>query len=306
MTLQVFDLFSGIGGFSYGLESVENNAFKTIGFCEIDEDARKVLKKHWNNVPIFEDVRKLSFNENQRIDVLCGGFPCTDISVAKQNRQGIVLGNQSGLWFEFKRLIDEAKPKYTIIENVLGILSKGLETVLQDLAKIGYDVVWTTIDSQWTGVAQRRRRVYIIAVRDGIARDSDIFRFKKRSDESLSGKLQNIKESRQWNFSKGKEIRETFAYFTRIRSDQFSNGTVASTLAKRDYKSFTDLVINKGIPRKLTPKDRLILQGMPVDWFDGLDISFTKQYFLSGMTAPAVKWVGDCLNEYDKNYSFSS
>jgi DNA (cytosine-5)-methyltransferase 1 len=98
------------------------------------------LKKHWPEVVIFDDITKLSKNNLSDIDVICGGFPCQDISVAG-HRKGIT-GDRSSLWKEFKRLIDEFRPKYAIIENVANLRNQGLVTVLQDIAEIGYDAEW--------------------------------------------------------------------------------------------------------------------------------------------------------------------
>ncbi len=113
--LKVLDLFSGIGGFSLGLE--RTGGFETVAFCEIDKKARLVLKKHWPDVPIFEDVSALTGDQiNEKIDIIVGGFPCQDISVAGKGAG--LAGARSGLWFEFHRLIKEIRPSYVIAENV--------------------------------------------------------------------------------------------------------------------------------------------------------------------------------------------
>lgn len=174
--MRILDLFSGIGGFSLGLEKA---GFKTAAFCEFDEHARKVLKKHWPTVPIFNDVNTLTGLEVEftvgKIDVICGGFPCQDISVAgKQrgliNEEGSVT--RSGLWFEYKRLIGELKPSYVIIENVANLRSNGLVTVLQDLWSLGYDAEWNVISARSVGAVHLRERLWIVAypVREGLER----------------------------------------------------------------------------------------------------------------------------------------
>ena len=170
--LKVLDLFSGIGGFSLGLE--RTGGFETVAFCEIDPTCRKVLEKHWPEVPMVEDVEgfyKLGdslvniFNLEKicdsDIDVICGGFPCQDISVAGHGKG--LEGARSGLWFEYKRLINEIKPKYAIIENVANLRTKGLVTVLQDLGEIGYDSEWHIISASGVGAVHRRERIWIIA-----------------------------------------------------------------------------------------------------------------------------------------------
>jgi len=162
--MKVLDLFSGIGGFSLGLERA---GMKTIAFCEVDTHAQKVLKKHWPKVPLFDDVKELSFLDFARgeIDLICGGFPCQDISIAGQKRG--LEGKRSGLWFEYRRLIDEIRPKYVIIENVANLRNIGLTRVLKDLRAIGYDAEWHIISACSVGAPHRRERIWIIAYPNG-------------------------------------------------------------------------------------------------------------------------------------------
>src|SRR5690349_13010430 len=108
--LRVLDLFSGIGGFSLGLE--RTGGFKTVAFCEIDPYCQKVLAKHWPGVPIYNEIRELS-GIGISADVICGGFPCQDISLAGK-RTGME-GMRSSLWRQFARLIREVRPKFAIV-----------------------------------------------------------------------------------------------------------------------------------------------------------------------------------------------
>lgn len=157
--MNVLDLFSGIGGFSLGLERA---GMKTIAFCEIDKKAQLVLKKHWPNVPIFEDVSTLKKEDiHEQVDVICGGFPCQDISLA--GRGAGLEGARSGLWYEFHRLINEIRPRYAIIENVSALRSRGLEQVLRGLSQIGYDAEWHCIPASAVGAPHQRDRIWIIA-----------------------------------------------------------------------------------------------------------------------------------------------
>lgn len=158
-TLKVLDLFSGIGGFSLGLERA--GGFETAAFCEINKSAQKVLKKHWPNVPIFEDVSTLKGEQLGTIDVICGGFPCQDISLAGKGAG--LEGARSGLWFEFHRLIKEIKPSWVIAENVAALRSRGLDQVLRSLAEIGYDAEWHCIPASAVGAKHTRDRIWIIA-----------------------------------------------------------------------------------------------------------------------------------------------
>lgn len=299
MTLKVFDIFSGSGGYSRGFEQA---GMETVAFCEYEDYAKKVLSKHWPTIPIYDDIRDVYHNTLQddgiNFDVICGGFPCQDISIAGKNK-GIIEGERSGLWREFKRIIDETKPKYAVIENVSALLSRGLDVILQDLAEIGYDAAWTMLDTQYFGLPQRRRRVYILGVRDGIPEGTDIFRFEERDNAAVRQETLHIEKSRPWDFTKGREGEYSFAYFTRQRSDQFDCKGVASTIMKRDYKDFTDLILDDGGLRKIAIGERLALQGYPIDYFDNCDLTTTQQYMLNGMSVPVVKWLGERIIEFD-------
>jgi len=157
--LSVLDLFSGIGGFSLGLE--RTGGFYTKAFCEIDKKARLVLNKHWPDVPIYEDVAALKGEDIGSVDVICGGFPCQDISLAGKGAG--LEGARSGLWFEFHRLIKEIKPKYVIAENVAALRSRGLDQVLRSLSEIGYDAEWHCIPASAVGAPHQRDRIWIVA-----------------------------------------------------------------------------------------------------------------------------------------------
>jgi DNA (cytosine-5)-methyltransferase 1 len=155
--LKVLDLFSGIGGFSLGLEAA---GFETIAFCEIDPYCQSVLHQHWPHVPVFGDVKELS-GRNLYADVICGGFPCQDISVAGRNAG--LAGARSGLWSEYRRLIEEIRPSWAIIENVSILRGRGLDKVLGELTAIGYDAEWHCIPASALGAHHERDRIWIIA-----------------------------------------------------------------------------------------------------------------------------------------------
>lgn len=135
-------------------------------FCEVDPFCRSVLARHWPSIPIYEDVRTLRGSKLPHIDVLCGGFPCQDISQGG-HRAGIKQGTRSGLWLEYARLIDEIRPKYVVIENVRGLLSLGIDIVLGDLAALGYDAEWEILPAAALGAPHHRERVFIVAYPNG-------------------------------------------------------------------------------------------------------------------------------------------
>jgi DNA (cytosine-5)-methyltransferase 1 len=157
--LKTLDLFSGIGGFSLGLE--RTGGFETVSFCEIDKFCKKVLAKHWPNVPCHDDITKLTGSMVGEIDVICGGFPCQDISVA--GRGAGIDGERSGLWGEYARIIRELRPRYVIVENVSALLGRGIGRVLGDLAALGYDAEWHCIRGHEIGAPQQRDRIFIAA-----------------------------------------------------------------------------------------------------------------------------------------------
>lgn len=170
--LRVLDLFSGIGGFSLGLE--RTGGFETVAFCEIEPFPRKVLRKHWPEVPQYEDVRTLTADQLVAdgigsIDVITGGFPCQDLSTAGR-QAGMGEGTRSGLWSEIVRLIGELRPRYVIVENVANLLAGPSEQpgrwfgrVLGDLAECGYDAEWQNIPAAALGAPHLRERAWIVA-----------------------------------------------------------------------------------------------------------------------------------------------
>ena len=166
--MKVLDLFSGIGGFSLGFERA---GFETVAFCEIEDFPRRVLAKHWPGVPIYDDVRTLTAErlaaDGIAIDLICGGFPCQDISTA--GRGAGLAGERSGLWSEIARLVCELRPRYVVVENVSALLGRGLGVVLGDLAEIGYDAEWHCVPAAYLGGHHIRDRVWIVAYPDSDA-----------------------------------------------------------------------------------------------------------------------------------------
>ena len=160
MTLTVGSLFSGVGGFDLGFERAGMNVRWQ---CEIDKAARGVLRRHWPEVTLYEDVRNVG-NETASVDVVMGGFPCQDVSVA--GRRAGLAGERSGLWFEFARVLSDVVPQWVVVENVPGLLTSNggddFAAILHGLVERGYRCAWRVLDSQYFGVPQRRRRLFIV------------------------------------------------------------------------------------------------------------------------------------------------
>jgi DNA (cytosine-5)-methyltransferase 1 len=155
MSLTVGSLFSGIGGFDVGLERA---GMRIAWQSEIDPYASAVLRKHWPHVPNLGDIRNI--RNPPAVDVLCGGFPCQDISFAGKGAG--LAGERSGLWREYARIIGEIRPRYVLVENVAALLARGLGDVLGDLAALGFDAEWHCIPASAVGAPHRRDRLWII------------------------------------------------------------------------------------------------------------------------------------------------
>lgn len=166
--LATLDLFAGVGGFTLGLE--EAGGFETKAFCEIDAFAQKVLKKNWPHVLLLNDVRAIQDNTiDCQIDMITGGFPCQDLSIAGL-KGGLIDNERSGLWRECIRLVRLFRPKYAVFENVSNLLAEPdyapggwFSTILRDLAASGYDAEWQNIPACAVGGQHNRERVWIIA-----------------------------------------------------------------------------------------------------------------------------------------------
>jgi len=191
--IQVLDLFSGIGGFSLGLERA---GFETVAFCEIDKYCRLVLQKHWKDIKIYSDVREI---KKERLeahgipspDVITGGFPCQPFSVAGR-RQG--TGDNRYLWPEMFRIIKEFKPRWIIAENVRGIINiqDGVvfEGVHADLESQNYETQTFIIPAAGVGAPHRRDRVWVVANSRRIIRGQQSSRNKESIGSGTSQKTE--------------------------------------------------------------------------------------------------------------------
>jgi DNA (cytosine-5)-methyltransferase 1 len=161
--MKLLSLFSGIGGFDLALE---RTGMICDSMVEIDKNCQNVLRRHFPNSKLYDDVKEVgnATHERKSIDLICGGFPCQDLSIAGK-RAGLA-GERSGLWYEFARIIDELEPQWVVAENVPGLLSsdKGadFEIIVRWLAERGYGVAWRILDAQYFGVPQRRHRVFVV------------------------------------------------------------------------------------------------------------------------------------------------
>lgn len=183
--MKIGSLFSGYGGLDIAVAKVFNA--EIAWHCEWDDAPSKILEKHFPGIPNYRDVTKVDFTQVEKVDILTGGFPCQDLSIAGK-RAGLKEGTRSGLWSEFARAISDIKPKFVVIENVRGILSaeansdleygneslgvptgqpvlRAVGCVLGDLADLGYDAKWCGLRAADSGAPHNRFRVFILATR---------------------------------------------------------------------------------------------------------------------------------------------
>ena len=174
--VKFISLFAGIGGLDLGLERA---GMECVAQVEIDDFCQKVLTKHWANVPKFKDVRDVGKHNLPTADLICGGFPCQDVSLAG-NRLGLE-GKRSTLWSEFYRIVCEIRPRWVIIENVSGLFTSDdgrfFTKILRELSESGYDVEWNTFYASDFGAPHARERVFIIA---NSKRDSNVEHVENR------------------------------------------------------------------------------------------------------------------------------
>jgi len=164
--LTIGSLFSGIGGLELGLQrglASAGVAAETIWQVEQNDYCRRILARHWPNAERYTDVRTITAETVHPIDVLVGGFPCQDLSVA--GKQAGLAGDRSGLFFEMARIVRETRPRIWIMENVSNIVNLGLSTVLSEVAACGYDARWGMLraDDPLVGAPHRRERWFCVA-----------------------------------------------------------------------------------------------------------------------------------------------
>ena len=164
MKIKVFSVFSGVGGFEQGLD----DRFEVIGFSEIDKYANQVLKYHYPNIPNYGDITKINWNDIPDFDLLTGGSPCQDLSIAGKRRG--LAGARSGLFMEYIRILHHKKPKYFIWENVKGALSSNygfdFAVVLNEFSEAGYNLWWQVLNAKDFGVPQNRERIFVVGFRE--------------------------------------------------------------------------------------------------------------------------------------------
>ena len=158
MTMTIGSLFSGIGGLELGLEWA--GLGPTLWQVEREPYAQTILARHWPDATRYDDVCTVGGKDLAHVDIMCGGFPCQDLSFAGKGAG--LAGARSGLWSEYVRIVREVRPRFVIVENVAALLGRGLGRVLGDLAESGYDAWWDCVPASACGAPHRRDRLFIV------------------------------------------------------------------------------------------------------------------------------------------------
>jgi DNA (cytosine-5)-methyltransferase 1 len=282
MTLTFGSLFTGVGGFDLGFERAGMVCKWQV---ENDKHCQKVLETYSPDIPKFGDVRDVGKQNLKPVGLICGGFPCQDLSVG-WNGKGLD-GERSGLWFEFYRIITELKPRWVIIENVPGLLSsnggRDFAIILQGLAEGGYLSAWRVLDAQYFGLAQQRERVFIVSsLGNG---DCARVLFEEEPDRYDT---QNTRHTRP---------APIYAYKKRGGFGWSESEEIALTLESQSgtHTGGNDtipLLFTGDLPRWATPVECERLQGFP----DGHTNSVSKTYRYRQMgnaaPVPIIEWIG--------------
>jgi DNA (cytosine-5)-methyltransferase 1 len=302
--MKAVSLFAGVGGFDLALE---RNGVDVVASVEINKQARSILAKQFPKSNVLEDVKDVTgkqlFEYGFDSDgVIVGGFPCQDLSVAGK-RKGLA-GERSGLFWEIYRLLEETKAKWFILENVPGLLSsnggRDLGIVIGALAELRYGVAYRILDSQYFGVPQRRRRIFIVGcLGDDGGTPAEILAIAQGRTgyiEASNTKQKNTFRTAAKSFrsSSNKTIdKPTIFEATRVNDSRFYTDyspTVATYWGTGGAR--VPYVLRQKMPiRRLTPLECERLQGFPDNWTAGQADSHRYKQMGNAVTVPVVEWI---------------
>ena len=293
--LRIASFFAGIGGFDLGFE---NAGMETVWQCEKKEFCLDILAKHWPDVERAEDITEVDADDIPEAEIWVGGFPCQDVSLARMGPRSGLRGKQSGLFYDFAKLIAARRPEVIVLENVAALLSshdgRDFAIILRTLADIGYGVAWRVLDSRYFGVPQSRSRVFIVgSLRGADAAGSILF-------ESERGDRDSEKSG-----SNGKKSISPFAVSVGNPQQGFVKKLAHCLYAESARHTGTDWSRNnvsypEGKVRRLTPLETERLQGFPDHWtmpvreIANINTLDSARYHACGnaVSVPVVEWIG--------------
>jgi DNA (cytosine-5)-methyltransferase 1 len=297
--MRVGSLFTGVGGLDLGLEKAGHEIAWQV---EYDEKCQSILRRHWPSVDLHKDVCNAGRNVLKPVDLICGGFPCQDLSVAGY-REGL-SGARSALWWEFHRIIGELTPRWVLIENVPGLLlsneGEDLATLLHSMEELRYGWSYRVLDSR-NFVPQRRKRVFIVGYLGDRCPPEVLL-----ESEGLSGNTEASREARARVTS---DTRDSFEESDRIITHQSIFPTIGASSAGTSRPGGQGAERHMYIgdpPRRITPREAERLQGFDDDWTrwsdSGEELADGPRYKMMGnaVTVDVAEWLGRQLSIADK------
>ncbi len=287
----IASFFAGIGGFDIAFE---RNGFKTTYLCEINPFCQSILNDHWPKVKMCGDINETDIKNIPRAQIWCGGFPCQDISVARGKSKRLGLsGSRSGLFYQYAELIERAKPKVVVIENVEGLFTsnggRDFGVILQTMTSMGYAVGWRLLNSRYFGVPQSRTRVYMCCWLNQPGKVLRVLFDKDGAEKPKHSRADFITEANNPDeYPKVPKVAYCLAA---------SSGRHTGTDWSRTY-----VVCHNGV-RRMTPLESERLQGFPDNWtapinYQGDPESInTLRYTAIGnaVSVPVVEWLAKRL-----------
>lgn len=293
-------LFTGTAAFDLGLQQA---GIDVAFMCEIEPNCQRVLRHHYPEVPLYDDVRTVEPDTTGPVDLLVGGFPCQDLTLAG-NRRGLA-GDRSALFFAMADAIARYRPRWFLVENVPGLLSASdggaMATVVGDLAELGYGVTWRVLDSLAFGVPQRRRRVFLVghrdrlelAVRALLVPGSD----RAHPDERLTVQRAAITKAAS------SDDHGPFALRLRHGKPGGGKGPLVTEGYTPTLLKSRELIVGSptGGLRYLTVEEKEQLQGLPAGWTDVPGVSHAKREWMTGgcVPVPVARWLGERIVTVD-------
>lgn len=274
--LRVGSLFSGVGGMDLGLEKA---GCKVIWQCENNWFKRRVLQNQWPGMPLYWDIQTLP-SDVTRPDILCGGFPCTDLSPAGF-RAGIIRGSESSLFWDFLEVTRRVTPRWVLLENVAHATTshngRDFAYIIRGFTELGYGLQWRVLDSRYFGVPQKRRRVYIVGYLGGQCPRNVLFEPGGSSNRITTG------------------IHEGYPYGFNVARGALVP-SYARTITTRHGRAENDtFVVESAGIRRLTLEEQEKCQGFPPGWtfLSGKRERYNRQLSIGdACTVPVIEWIG--------------